>query len=408
MKHFYTQRLRRHLKKMIKYTSYILNDHFVLVCLFLLGGFGFYYSDFLKSVTPPFVAGKWILLAFWLVILWFGRLATLTEEADQVFLLPKESAMHTYLWHALSYSFGVSALVLLALLGISMPLVVVATKGSFLHFFLYAGILLGLKGGHFCLQVYQLYGSPRLFQLYQVLWLGISLGMCLLALYVQAWLALCGSLAFLVGMIFFVKRQMQRLPLKWEKMIQKEKQRMYRVYQFIHLFTDVPEIQTTVKRRKYLDPFLRPIRRSSQNTYLYLYARRLLRGSEYSGLCLRLILIGCVLLFFLDAFWFSLGVALFFVYLIGFQMIPLYTQFDYILMTQLYPLSLNEKTKSLQSLLGGLLGVTACLFSGMALFALPNIVESFWLLLALVAEIFLLLFFYVPYRIRKMQVLLRT
>lgn len=39
-------------------------------------------------------------------------------------------------------------------------------------------------------------------------------------------------------------------------MIQKEQNRMHRIYKFIQLFTDIPEVSSTVKRRKYLDPLL--------------------------------------------------------------------------------------------------------------------------------------------------------
>ena len=39
------------ISKMSKYLRYILNDHFVLVCMFLLGGLGLYYSQLLKITS---------------------------------------------------------------------------------------------------------------------------------------------------------------------------------------------------------------------------------------------------------------------------------------------------------------------------------------------------------------------
>ncbi|MCC9085083.1 ABC transporter permease [Enterococcus faecium] len=42
MSSFFQKRLARHQKKMMKYMRYVLNDHFVLVCLFLIGGVGLY------------------------------------------------------------------------------------------------------------------------------------------------------------------------------------------------------------------------------------------------------------------------------------------------------------------------------------------------------------------------------
>ncbi len=72
-------------------------------------------------------------------------------------------------------------------------------------------------------------------------------------------------------------------------MIQKEQNRMHRIYKFIQLFTDIPEVSSTVKRRKYLDPLLGVVKKTSENTYAYLFIRSFLRGSEYSGLLFRLI-----------------------------------------------------------------------------------------------------------------------
>ena len=72
---------------------------------------------------------------------------------------------------------------------------------------------------------------------------------------------------------------------------------MHRIYKFIQLFTDIPEVSSTVKR-KYLDPLLGVVKKTSENTYAYLFIRSFLRGSEYSGLLFRLILVGGVLLFF--------------------------------------------------------------------------------------------------------------
>ncbi len=57
MSSFFQKRLARHQKKMMKYMRYVLNDHFVLVCLFLIGGVGLYYSSWLKTLHPPFALG---------------------------------------------------------------------------------------------------------------------------------------------------------------------------------------------------------------------------------------------------------------------------------------------------------------------------------------------------------------
>lgn len=91
MGEFFSQRLSRHFKKMSKYLRYILNDHFVLVCMFLLGGLGLYYSQLLKELPRDFVWGRPLILLGWLLLIQVGKLATLTEEPDKVFITKRKT-----------------------------------------------------------------------------------------------------------------------------------------------------------------------------------------------------------------------------------------------------------------------------------------------------------------------------
>ena len=70
---------------MMKYMRYVLNHHFVLVCLFLIGGVGLYYSSWLKTLHPPFALGGMIISVFWMLCLFVGKMATFAEAADIVF-----------------------------------------------------------------------------------------------------------------------------------------------------------------------------------------------------------------------------------------------------------------------------------------------------------------------------------
>lgn len=404
MSGFFGIRLARHLKKMMKYMRYVFNDHFILVCVFLLGGLGFYYSQVLKTLPENFIWGRPLVIILWLAILQIGRLATLAEEADKVFILPKEPEMKAYLNRALRYSIWLPLVALVLIGGMSMPLVVVSTGWEFSTFF-YFIVMLGLmKISHLFVQKYDLYQiSSKEYSLWFTLWLLSSLGIIVLSLYTIPVAGLAGAFVQVAGFYLVLEKKEQAVSLDWEKMIQKEKSRMHRIYQFIHLFTDVPEISSSVKRRKVLDPVLVKIKKTSQNTYLYLYARSFLRGSEYSGLFIRLVLVGGVILFFLKEFWISMGVSVLFVYLIGFQLIPIYTQFDYMVMTRLYPVPNSQKKQAVSKLVTILLFVAAVLFSIFVLIALPDVKESLLIIGALLIEVVLFAKFYVPYRLKKME-----
>lgn len=404
MSEFFHLRLGRHLKKMMKYMRYVFNDHFVLVCLFLVGGLGFYYSQILKTLPEGFYWGRPLVLIVWLVSLQIGRLATLTEEADKVFLLPKEPEMKSYLNRALRYSLWLPFITLLLISGMSMPLVVIATGHSFSDFFIFLLMLFCLKASQLFLQKYSLYQLPiNAYTQWYMLWVVLSALIIGGSLYLSPWLGLLGALVELVVFVWCLSKKEAEVSLDWEKMIQKEKGRMYRIYQFIHLFTDVPEITSSVKRRKFLDPLLRPIKPKQRDTYLYLYARRFVRGSEYSGLFVRLVLVAGIILLFLKEFWISLGISMVFIYLIGFQLIPIYTQFDYMVMTHLYPVPTTQKKQAVSQLITALLLIAALLFSLFVVLVLPNKLESLLVAAALLIEVGIFVKVYIPYRLKKME-----
>lgn len=58
MNDIWKKRSAQHQKKMMHYLKYVLNDHFVIVCLFLFGALGYAYSELLKSLTDSFNYGR--------------------------------------------------------------------------------------------------------------------------------------------------------------------------------------------------------------------------------------------------------------------------------------------------------------------------------------------------------------
>ncbi len=343
MNNFFQLRLAKHQKKMMKYLRYVLNDHFVLVCLFLFGGVGFYYSNWLKTLTTPFQMGGIILTIFWFICLFFGKFATFTQAADLVFLLPKEKEMHQYLQRAFLYSSLFPSLFLGLACGFSMPLVVVTTGKPFSFYFVYLLILWGLKSSQLQIKRVELFRiEEKKLMVWKASWYLSTLLILLLTVYGWLWLGLLAMLIQLNIYFWFLWKNMT-YRLDWEKMIQKEEQRLHQIYQFINLFTDVPEITSKVKRRRYLDPLLQHTKKTKDNTYYYLYVRRFIRGSDFSGLFLRLVLIGSILIAGIEDVYFITAIGALFIYLIGFQVIPLYNQFRYMTLVQLYPITEKQK-----------------------------------------------------------------
>lgn len=402
MKELFATRLQQHQKQMMRYLRYVFNDHFVLACTFLLGGVGLYYSDLVKTLPANFLPGKLLILIVLVGLLHVGTFVSLTKPADQVFLLPKEVQMQDFLKRAFRYSLIFPFAVLVLGAGFLMPLYVVSTGQAYWAFFPLVLLLWSLKVAFLYLCRYQLVQNPWLASRSYPSWL-LACGILLaVALWFSPWLSLVGALLLVVVFReFLVKRVKQ--PLAWDKMIATENRRLQRIYRFINLFTDVPQIATSVKRRKYFDGILALIPKDQKHSYLYLFAHRLLRGSDFGGLYGRLLVLGSVLLYFVTERWFSIALGCLFLYLIGFQLVPLFNQFQYMLMTQLYPLPTKQKERALQQLLVGLLLFAGVVFTLVSCFVYPDWVERAWLLGSF--SLFSLAFgyLYLPMRLKKMQ-----
>ena len=402
MKELFATRLQQHQKQMMRYLRYVFNDHFVLACTFLLGGVGLYYSDLVKTLPANFLPGKLLILIVLVGLLHVGTFVSLTKPADQVFLLPKEAQMQDFLKRAFRYSLIFPFAVLVLGAGFLMPLYVVSTGQAYWAFFPLVLLLWSLKVAFLYLRRYQLVQNPWLASRSYPSWL-LACGILLaVALWFSPWLSLVGALLLVVVFReFLVKRVKQ--PLAWDKMIATENRRLQRIYRFINLFTDVPQIATSVKRRKYFDGILALIPKDQKHSYLYLFAHRLLRGSDFGGLYGRLLVLGSVLLYFVTERWFSIALGCLFLYLIGFQLVPLFNQFQYMMMTQLYPLPTKQKERALQQLLVGLLLFAGVVFALVSCFVYPDWVERAWLLGSF--SLFSLAFgyLYLPMRLKKMQ-----
>jgi len=78
----------------------------------------------------------------------------------------------------------------------------------------------------------------------------------------------------------------------------------------------------------------------------------------------RLLVIGALLLLFTPSAGFSLGLSLLFLYLTGFQLLPLYFHFNENMLYRLYPTQHEDKFAGFKHFLAYLLGVEGFLFAG--------------------------------------------
>jgi len=366
MLELWKSRVRTHQQQQAKYLRLVFNDHFVLVLIILFGAGLYAYSQFVRQMTSVpwwLVPGLALILT---IAATFGRLATLTEAADQVFLLPQAKNFLKYLFRARRYSLGLPTVVLLLLSGASWPLLAKLHEGWPALVTLAIGLLV-FKDADLWVQLLTLYrvkvarGFNRL-TLFAFVFVAVLLGLYLHpAVTMLAALALDGLLRWRLADWF------AKAPLDYDGMIQSESDRMGRIYRFYNLFTDVPGLNGQVKRRKYLDWLTAFVSKKPANTWRFIYLRGFLRGTEYSGLYIRLTLIGAIILALIQQWWLALLLAIVFIYLVGFQLLPFYYQYDEIIFTHLFPVGQGQKQHSFQRLVAVLLSVQTVIFTVAAL-----------------------------------------
>ena len=346
MKRIFHERRQAFLARCLKYSRYVLNDHFVLVLLVLLGFLSLQYRQLLENVPQPVWPVYLLLLAVSTLLFLSGSTATYLEEPDQHFLLTKEGEILKLIQQAIRRQLMVWGLVQIL--------------GQLLFLPLY--LKLGWPVWGFGL--YLLVLTAGKYSLIQAKW----------APYTKE-----GS-------------------FRWGPAIDRERKRQQIILQFFALFTKVKGMSSSVKRRSYLDGWLRLVAKRSEKTWDYLYLRAFLRSGDFWGLSLRLLGLSLLVLLTIDLAWLATGLVLLFNYLLLFQLLALYRVYEYQYLNRLYPLDQVVKIKGFQRVLRGILYGILGLQSILAFFLLE---EKMYLGILILGS-FILNHFYLARKAKKL------
>ncbi|MCP8862653.1 ABC transporter permease [Latilactobacillus curvatus] len=399
MQALWQKRVQKHIQEQVKYLRLVFNDHFVIAIIFLLGALGYTYANAVKGLDPRAWWLKPVLSLVLLAAVSFGRLATLLKEADSVFLLPKESGLVTYLKSARLYSSWLPLIAMAFVTLLVAPLLLITKTVPAWHIAVVLITLVIIKDRRFSIQLRQWYQAD---ETQATKGLSLILDLAIIASQLYQWLNLVGVLVAL-GLAYYQRQQLVRVQktqlFDWLAAVGAEDSRMGRIYRLYNLFTDVPGLSSQVKRRRYLDGLLKLITAKPANTYLYLYARGFLRGTEFSGLYIRLVVLGGIILCFSHIWWLSLALGLLLIYLVGFQLLPFYNQYDQIIFTHLYPVSTTKRIQAFSQLMRTLLLLQALLFSVILLVTLGMTIQVGLSVLALFVLVIGFVQFYLPKRL---------
>lgn len=366
MNEIWRKRRNNYQKMLLKYLKYVFNDHFVIAFLFLVGAFGLSYSNFLKSLSiqDNIWWAKPLVIVILVVSLHTNQLATFLHEADRVFLLPQEQAMQAYVKNSLAYSRIVMTVVQLTVFLLLTPFLLFAAKMSSLNVVFLLGLqmlLLYLLTNAQAASLFLPHKQERRYQLI-ILWL-LPVLLLLSGVYLPGYLALLVA-AILVG--WLTKRNQRELNgqlFDWRFAIDWEKTRTTRLYRFFNMFTDVSSVYPRPKRRQYLDKFLPHISAKAEGFFKYTFWRAFIRSGQYSSLYLRLTFLGMLILFFVTNYWLAVVFAVLFIYMIGFQLLPLYVVYDEVVFMHTYPINIQKKFIAFSKVLFFLLLLSALMFA---------------------------------------------
>lgn len=399
MSRLFTKRRQRHFMMLLKYWRLVFNDHFVIALFFLFGALAYGYSEWLPTLSANQWWPRFLLIAWFVLLAQIGRLATLIKRPDPVFLLPQVRAMDGYLRRAYLYSLVLAEGMTLAGTFAALPFALTTERLSTVD--IVAVFLTAVVTKDDWLftarKSISLRWSKQGWRTQAEYWLNPLLAA------VATWLV-SPLLGLAVAVILDVAMRLvyRDLTIDWQAAVKMESDRMYSVYRFFNLFTDVPSVQGNVKRRRWANGLVRWLS-NGHRPWAYLYARGFVRNTDISGIVIRLTLLGMVLAFLVPLQWLNTALVVLFIYLIATQLMPLYGQYDANVLTHLYPVQTEERVRDFQRLLTRVTVIEAALIV-LASIGLQFDWRGFLLNLVLaIIEVGVLTRFYFKLRIKKVK-----
>lgn len=346
MKDLFLKRKQIFRKECVGYLRYVLNDHFVLFLLVLLGFLAFQYNQLLQNFPENHLPIVFLLAIISGLILVWGGIATYLEAPDKLFLIVAEEEVKEHI-----------------------------KKQSLRSFIFWLSV------------------QSFLLILLAPLFLAMGVGLPIFALY----LLMMGA-----GKYWLFQRKANSFfrenGLDWDLLILQENKRKQFLLRFFALFTQVKGISNSVKRRAYLDFILKGVQKVPGKIWQNLYLRSYLRNGDLFALSLRLIILSLSSLIFIEKSWIAVAIVILFNYLLLFQLLALYHAFDYQYLTQLFPVGKGQKERGLKEILRaiGLFVLILESLVGMVVF------KDKILIFVLVGAGFILQFLYVPYQLRRL------
>ncbi len=343
-KTLYNLRQKEEVLEKLKYNKFIFNGHFLIFLTIMLGAFALGYSNWLKDI--PQNINYRLIVSLVLSICSIFPMRTLFREADKLYLLPFEKHLSTYIKKAITYSYINRLYLPVVILVIGLPLFY-QLLGSEFHLYITVMVLsfifpiLGLVIKWFWLK----YGL-EIWGVNVLLFIVFASGY-----YTTLKVAMLSgllSIVILIALIILMENINRGTFYQWETLVSLEHNHKMNYYKFVNMFTDVKVLNERTVRRRYLDVFLKVPRSKKFNQdymYKYLFVRSFARGKDAFFIVLRFLIIGLLLIWWIDQSVISAILGALIMYLLILQLSQFYKQQAYGLWPQVWPVSEHQVIK---------------------------------------------------------------
>ncbi|CDQ21103.1 ABC transporter permease [Halobacillus karajensis] len=348
-KEFWTKRFSEHTKETSRYLKYIFNGHIAVAMLFFISALAYYYQQWLQDLPEDFPTA-WIIAVAFGFMASYSPVRTLLKEPDLVFLLPAEYQLGDYFKRCLIYSYVVQLYVIFVLSAALGPLYFASYPELGTQYYLMMiGIVLIIKVWNMMSNWWMLKErNPRARLIDQLVKAVLNIAIFYF-LSQGEWIFASIVTVLLVAVVLYTYSvSKQKAGLVWDLLVEKDQQRMRTFYRIANMFTDVPHLKNTVKKRHTLVRILvEGIPYRQDKTFSYLYKITFIRSSDYLGMYIRLIVIGGLAIWFVSNLWVKVIFAILFLYLSAFQMMTLWNHHRTIAWLDLYPVKKEWKQKAI-------------------------------------------------------------
>lgn len=413
----FQERSRRAQKTNVRYLRLLFNDHFILFLMIALGAGILGYRDLLtahQSVTYWHSIWWQAISIVWLLVgLQFGNLVTYFKPADRLYLFANDHAIiKSYLAMAMRLSICYASVWQMIFIAVIAPILWRMDVDNWSRLFFLIIFVISYK------MLLLMYERDKLFLKSRRLTMAIFEPDAIAEKILFRFLVPGTLLAFIIGLstdqsnvmviiwLLFAgivvryfavtESKSQLFAIDWLRATSQAQVQQQRTLHFFALFAEVPHQPKTIKRRRYLDSLLKRLTKG-QGSLFQLFLTRLARDTEILPLIIRLFLVGVVLVIALKSapLWLITIIATAVLYLITFQMLPLYDDTQKNLWTRLIPISKVERLKSFARV-QMIVAIPVVLMMFIIVLFIRPLNETLVILVTMLIVEFIMLKFYIP------------